>query len=105
MLFFQLLELYANIDLDIDKKVFVAMLKEYAAVVEPESLSETYATIEKKFKGDYQAYVDDLYSHTELDTPRGFERVVKKDSTYVLFEDPAISFVIDMLVKSYAQPH
>lgn len=97
----QLLELYANIDLDIDKKVFVAMLKEYAAVVEPESLSETYATIEKKFKGDYQAYVDDLYSHTELDTPHGFERVVKKDSTYVLFEDPAISFVIDMLVKSY----
>lgn len=74
----QLLELYANIDLDIDKKVFVAMLKEYAAVVEPESLSETYATIEKKFKGDYQAYVDDLYSHTELDTPRGFERVVKR---------------------------
>lgn len=57
---------------------FVAMLKEYAAVVEPESLSETYATIEKKFKGDYQAYVDDLYSHTELDTPHGFERVVKR---------------------------
>lgn len=97
----QLLELYANIDLGIDKKVFVAMLKEYAAVVEPENLSETYSIIEKNFKGDYQAYVDDLYDRTELGTSRGFERVVKKDSTYVLFEDPAISFVVDMLMKSY----
>ena len=31
----------------------------------------------------------------------GFEQVVKGDTTYVLFDDPAASFAIDMLVKFY----
>ncbi|WP_455669683.1 S46 family peptidase [Phocaeicola sp.] len=97
----QLLEVYANMDLDVDKQVFVAMLKEYAAEVEKEYLPEIYSLIDKKFKGNYQAFVDDLYERSALKTPRGFEQVVKGDSTYVLFEDPAASFAIDMLVKFY----
>lgn len=97
----RLLDTYVNMDLDIDKQVFVAMLKEYAAEVDKEFLPEAYSEIEKKFKGDYQAFVEDMYERTELDTPRGFERIVKGDSTYVLFEDPAASFAIDMLVKFY----
>ncbi|WP_455665986.1 S46 family peptidase [Phocaeicola sp.] len=97
----QLLEVYANMDLDVDKQVFVAMLKEYAAEVEKEYLPEIYSLIDKKFKGNYQAFVDDLYERSALKTPRGFEQVVKGDSAYVLFEDPAASFAIDMLVKFY----
>lgn len=97
----QLLELYVNVDLNVDKQVFIAMLKEYAAVVGPKYLPDIYPVIEKDFKGDYQAYVDDLYNRSSLKTPHGFEQVVKGDSTYVLFEDPAASFAIDMLVKFY----
>lgn len=97
----QLLEMYANMDLEVDKQVFVAMLKEYAAEVEKEFLPDVYSLIEKDFHGDYQAYVDHLYSHSSLKTPRGFEQVVKGDTTYVLFDDPAASFAIDMLVKFY----
>ena len=48
--------------------------------------------IEKDFKGDYQAYVDDLYARSSLKTPHGFEQVVKGDTTYVLFDDPAAFF-------------
>ena len=55
----------------------------------------------KRQEGDYQAYIDDLYNRSALKTPRGFEQVVKGDSTYVLFDDPAASFAIDMLVKFY----
>lgn len=97
----QLLEIYANMDLDVDKQVFVAMLKEYAAVAGKEYLPDVYPLIEKDFKGDYQAYVDDMYDRSSLKTPRGFEQIVRGDSTYVLFEDPAASFAIDMLVKFY----
>ncbi len=97
----QLLDIYANIDLEVDKQVFVAMLKEYAAEVGTEYLLDVYPLIEKDFKGDYQAFVEDLYNRSSLKTPRGFEQVVKGDSTYVLFEDPAASFAIDMLVKFY----
>ncbi|WP_455674493.1 S46 family peptidase [Phocaeicola sp.] len=97
----RLLDIYVNMDLEIDKRVFVAMLKEYAAEVDAEFLPDVYPVIKKKFKGDYQAFVDDMYERSELGTPRGFERVVKADTTYVLFEDPAASFAIDMLVKFY----
>ena len=95
----QLLEIYANMDISVDKQVFVAMLKEYAAEVGKEFLPDVYPLIEKDFKGDYQAYVDDLYARSSLKTPHGFEQVVKGDTTYVLFDDPAASFAIDMLVK------
>lgn len=97
----QLLEIYANMDVEVDKRVFVAMLKEYAAEVGKEYLPDVYSLIEKEFEGDYQAYIDDLYNRSALKTPRGFEQVVKGDSTYVLFDDPAASFAIDMLVKFY----
>ena len=49
----QLLELYANIDLDIDKKVFVAMLKEYAAVVGPVSRWLPYKYNNYQTKGQH----------------------------------------------------
>lgn len=58
----QLLEIYANMDISVDKQVFVAMLKEYATEVGKEFLPDVYSLIEKDFKGDYQAYVDDLYT-------------------------------------------
>lgn len=101
----QLLDIYVNMDLDIDKQVFVAMLKKYAEEVGKEYLPEMYQEITKKFKGNYQAYVDDLYKRTELKTPYGFQRVVKNDTTYVVYEDPAASFAIDMLVKFYEFNH
>lgn len=97
----QLLEIYANMDLDVDKQVFTAMLKEYAAEVAKEYLPDVYPLIDKDFEGDYQAFVDDMYNRSSLKTPRGFEQIVKGDSTYVLFDDPAASFAIDMLVKFY----
>lgn len=97
----QLIELYANIDTDIDKRVFVAMLKTYAENTDRKFLPEVYEVIDKRFHGKYEEYVDDVYKRSKLTTPEGFEMVAKGDSTYVLFEDPAASFAIDMLVKFY----
>ena len=65
--------------------VFVAMLKEYAAEVGKEFLPDVYPLIEKDFKGDYQAYVDDFYARSSLKTPHGFEQVVKGDTTCLLY--------------------
>ncbi len=46
----QLLEIYANMDISVDKQVFVAMLKEYAAEVGKEFLPDVYPLIEKMKK-------------------------------------------------------
>ncbi|MEG1838875.1 MAG: S46 family peptidase [Bacteroidaceae bacterium] len=92
---------YTDINLSLDKTVFVAMLKEYQAEVETEYLPEIYSLIQKEYKGDYQKYADYLYQHSQLTTSAGFERMLRKDSTFVLFEDPAAVLALDLLVKYY----
>ncbi len=97
----QLAEMYADMDAAVDKEVFVAMWETYAEKVDSVYYPETYARIAQDFGGDIRAFADDLYDRSSLTTPRGFERVVDKDSTYVLFDDPAASFAMDVLVKYF----
>ena len=45
----QLLEIYANMDISVDKQVFVAMLKEYAAEVGKEFLPDVLSIDRERF--------------------------------------------------------
>ncbi|MBP3726469.1 MAG: S46 family peptidase [Bacteroidaceae bacterium] len=56
-------------DLDLDKDVLAAMLKNYKQQVDPQHLPDFYTTIEKKFKNNYKAYVDYLYNKSVLMKP------------------------------------
>ena len=90
---------YSNIDLSIDKEVLVAMLKEYREKVDTTYLPDTYKTINEKYKGDCQAYADYIFSHSEMTTPRGLERIYSRDSTFNMFEDPILSLAVDVVTK------
>ncbi len=96
-----IVEQYANLDLNIDKEVFTAMLKEYRARVDTAYLPGFYRTIDKEYHGDAQAYVDTLYAHSEMTTPRGLKRFLEQDSTYHIMDDPAVSLGIDVLGQLY----
>lgn len=96
-----IVEQYSNLDLDIDKEVFTAILKEYRSKVDSIYLPEFYRTIAQKHNGDERAYVDSLYASSELTTPRGLKRFLQKDTTYHIFDDPAISLGIDMLTTLF----
>ena len=97
----KLLDTYANMDLSIDKEVFIAMLKNYYNAVDSTYLPELYSIVKRDYNNDYQKYVDFLYSHTELASPSGFYRVQENDSTFVVFDDPAVTLALDLLVKYY----
>ena len=62
-----IVEQYSNLDLDIDKEVFTALLKEYRSKVDTTFLPEIY----------------------------------QRDTTYQIFDDPAISLGIDMLTMLF----
>lgn len=49
-----------------DADMLAALLKNYREKVQPEFLPTVYATIDKKFKGDYKKYVDYLFKNTAL---------------------------------------
>lgn len=96
-----IVEQYSNLDLDIDKEVFTALLKEYRSKVGTTFLPEIYHTIAQKYNGDEKAFVDSLYASSELTTPRGLKRFLERDTTYQIFDDPAISLGIDMLTMLF----
>lgn len=96
-----IVEKYANLDLDIDKEVFTALLKEYRSKVDTTYLPDLYHTIATEYGGNEQAYVDTLYARTELTTPRGLKRFLEQDSTYQIYDDPAITLSIDLLTKFF----
>ena len=96
-----IIEKYANLDLDIDKEVFTALLKEYRSRVEAQYLPELYQTIDTLYDGNERSYVDSLYARSELTTPRGLKRFLEQDSTYHIYDDPAITLGIDLITKLF----
>lgn len=96
-----IVEKYSNLDLEIDKEVFTSLLKEYRSKVDTTYLPEIYRKIATEYSGNERAFVDSLYAHSELTTPRGLKRFLEQDTTYHIYDDPAISLGIDMLTKLF----
>ena len=96
-----LVERYANLDLNIDREVFAALLDVYREKVDTTYLPPMYHAIDSLFGGDSRAYVDDLYARSEITTPRGLKRFLERDSTYNLYEDPAMTLGIDLITKLF----
>jgi hypothetical protein len=92
---------YANLHADIDKEVFTAVLKEYRSKVDTVFLPEIYHTIEQDFGGNAQAFADSLYARTHILTPYGLKQLIEKNPAYSIYDDPAISIAIDLIVKYY----
>lgn len=99
--FRRILEQYENMDVNIDKKVFTAMIGAYRAQVDSTYLPDFYAIIAERFGGNDRAFVDSLYAGTRLSTPQGLRMFVSRDSTYNIIEDPAVTVVIDLISKLY----
>lgn len=96
-----IVEKYANLDLEIDKEVFTAMVKEYRSKVDSTYLPEFYGTIATRYSGNDKAYADSLYAASELTTPRGLKRFLERDTTYNIYDDPAINLGIDLIGKMF----
>lgn len=96
-----IIEKYDNYDQKLDKKVFIAMLKEYRSAVDTIYLPDVYKTIETKYHNSEESYVDSLYAHSEISSLRGLQRFLNRDSTYNLMKDPAIALGVDLITKYF----
>ncbi len=94
----QLKKQYARIhnkdyDHEVDRKVAKVLLPLYAEMVEAENLPAFYATIEGRFKGDYNAYVDHLYDHTLFANETNLDKFLKKPSVKAIDDDLMKQFI------------
>lgn len=92
---------YAGLDINIDKEVLIAMLQAYKNEVDEVFLPEVYHTIQEEYGNDYRKYADYLYSTSSLVTSETFHRLLQKDISIVLFDDPAAQLALDLLVKYF----
>ena len=90
---------YRDIDIELDKKVFVAMIKNYKQqVLSKDYLPDFYDEIDEKFGGNIDAYTDDLFANSVL---TDLEKVNKLESSEELHQDPIYYMAVSVLTKLY----
>lgn len=88
-----LTETYKDYDPALDKKVMVALLKNYRDKVPAQYLPDVYNVIDKKFKGNYEKYADWVYSNSKFTNVSDIEKLVENGVDKNFQKDPAIQLV------------
>ena len=79
-------------DPEVDRAVAKAILPALAKALTPEELPAFYQTIEKEYKGDYDAYVDDLFDTSILGSRANLDKFLKKPTVKAIERDPATAY-------------
>ena len=79
-------------DQQVDRAVAKAILPALAKALTPEELPAFYQTIEKEYKGDYNAYVDDLFDTSIMGSRANLDKFLKKPSVKAINRDLATNF-------------
>lgn len=83
-------EQFKDYDLDTDRKIFSAMMKMFRKEVPAEQLPDVFANVvDKKYKGDIDAWTKDVYEKSVFATQAKLEAFLKKPVLKTLENDPA----------------
>lgn len=90
---------YKDIDIELDRKVFAAMIKNYRKMsVSKDFEPDFYNEIDEKYNGDIDAYTEHIYAESKL-TDR--ERLASLQSYQDLSADPLFEVAYSVLSKAY----
>lgn len=92
---------YADYYEPLDRRVTKALFKAYREKVDTEFLPEFYQTIDTLYQSNVEAYVDTLFNQSKLTSTEGLRLALNNDSTYQIYQDPAISLCIDLLTQVF----
>lgn len=79
-------------DHEVDRAVAKAILPALAQALEEDQLPSFYLTIRNGFKGDYDAYVDNLYDNSILSSRANLDKFLKKPTAKAIDNDPATAY-------------
>ena len=93
--------LFADTDPQVEKKTFAEMLKLYSNTFDAEALPEIFTIIDKKFKGDIDAFADYVYTKSFFATPESVKAAIAKPNAKKMAKDYAYIMVMSMMDKLY----
>ncbi|WP_373786944.1 S46 family peptidase [Bacteroides heparinolyticus] len=79
-------------DHEVDRAVAKAILPALAKALNADELPDFYNTIRNEFKGDYDAYVDNLYDNSILSNRSNLDKFLKKPTVKAIERDPATAY-------------
>lgn len=76
-------------DFEVDRTIAKAMLPALAKALQPEELPAFYQTIQEKYKGDMDAFIDDMYDNSIFSSRENLDKFLKKPSIKAIERDLA----------------
>lgn len=86
-------------DHQVDRQVAEALLPLYLELVDPVDLPDFYNTINRKFKGNIQKYVDEMYSKSIMASEENFNRFLAKPTIKAIDKDLSIEYTVSVIEK------
>lgn len=80
---------YDDYNFPTDRKMVKAMLRLYRKDIDPKYWPDIYSFIDRKFKGDIDRYVDDLFTRSMFTTAEKFKTFIAAPDLKTLQKDPA----------------
>lgn len=79
-------------DHEVDRAVAKAILPALAKALNANELPSFYQTINGEFKGDYNAYVDNIYDNSILSNRKNLDKFLAKPTVKAIEKDPATAY-------------
>lgn len=79
-------------DHEVDRAVAKAILPALAKALNADELPSFYQTINGEFKGDYNAYVDNIYDSSILSNRKNLDKFLAKPTVKAIEKDPATAY-------------
>ena len=90
---------YKDIDIDTDRRIFAAMLRNYCEhVPSPDYLPELYVAIDSLLAGNYEVFADRIYSSSAFTSP---DQLKTHATMEELSSDPMIAVAMDLITVLY----
>lgn len=87
---------------EIDRRIAKSTLPLYISLTKPEERGEFLNQIEKKYKGNWEKYIDYVYDNSILSNKKNFDKFIKKPELKKLEKDPAYQLrnaIFDIYMK------
>lgn len=77
---------------EVDKKIAKVMLTEYRRLIPHTSQPAYFAIIDKKYKGDIERFLDDIFAKSIFASRENYNKFLKRPTAKALLNDPMVLF-------------
>jgi hypothetical protein len=93
---------FKDYDQDTDRELFVKMMTKYRDDIDPDQWPSEFQTVQDKYKGDFEAYAEKIYTKSPLRSPEAFTAFLENPKEKTFDKDMAIAMAMSVYER-YSQ--